>query len=100
MIDLNVLARRILINKRNKGFPMNQIDLDVKFIQAELTELLKSDTKEERASEIADCMIFLLGIAGYEGIDMEYYLLEKMSKIEKRKITKISDTEFKKEEGT
>ncbi len=99
MIDLNVLQKRVLLNKQKKGFPTHKIDLDVSFIKKELEELLAADTDLNRADEIADCMLFLLGIASYYNLDMEYHLLQKMFKIEQRKITKISDTEFLKEEG-
>jgi len=91
---LNDIVKRALANKIAKGFPIN-LEIDCENMHQEVNELLVDDDK---ASELADIIIYCCGIAGYLNIDLEQALLQKMSKIEARKIT-IIDGIYHKEEG-
>ena len=97
---VNHLAKRVLANKIAKGFPVGDIAYDCNNINNEVLELRKATTKGEKADELADIIIFALGIAAYEEIDIRRALIQKMDKIEKREITPLGDGKFDKKEGT
>jgi len=100
MIDLLKLQKRILENKIKKGFPINDFEYDFNKILEEVEEAKNSiDSPTDLGEEFADIMIMCLGVAEMKGINMEEHLLNKMDKIERRKITKIDERTFEKEEG-
>lgn len=95
---LNEIVKRTIANKIAKEFPRYDVDGDIERIKVELEEL-RTAPYEERGSELADVIIYCCGIAGYSGIDLEKAVLDKMTRIEARKITKHTDGTFTKEEG-
>ncbi len=104
MSYLRYLADRIMQNKINKGFPIGDFEYDLGKIKEEVQEL-EDALKEGQSSfilrELADIIIMAVGLA--EQVEPACNLTEiisgKMTTNERRKITKISDHEFSKEEG-
>lgn len=101
MIDLPSLQRNILANKVTKGF--NTTDMNEEFVHAfeELSEASAAYRKKlpDFGEELADVMIYLLGIAEIQGIDLETELLAKMEKNRKREYTKIDGVPVRTKDG-
>ncbi len=96
------LELRILANKKAKGFPIGNINYDLKKLFEEITEFVSAYKKGDKVNmgeELADMVILTLGIASYFDINMEEEILNKMEKIEKRKISQVGHDQFTKEEG-
>jgi NTP pyrophosphatase (non-canonical NTP hydrolase) len=91
MIDLKQLQKDILANKVAKGF--NMTDMNEEFIHAfeELAEASAAYRKKlpDFGEELADVMIYLLGIAEILKIDLEQELVKKIEKNRKREYVKI-----------
>lgn len=99
---VNKLLQRILENKVQKGFPIRDYQYDFKKLEEEIEEAqlaLADKDFEAFGEELADIIILVLGMASYEHINMEKHLFRKMDKIEKRKIIKVAENKFEKEEG-
>jgi len=90
MIDLKELQKEVLKNKKEKGF--NTTDMALEFCRAyeELSEAFSKYNKGQEgvAEELADVLVFLLGIAEIMNFDLEKELLEKIEKNKKRKYIK------------
>ncbi len=95
---LNDIVKRAIENKIAKGFRMS-ISEDCRSMHKEVIELQCAISKEERASELADIIIFCAGVAGYLEIDLEQAVLDKMFKVERRIITIDDDGHYYKQEG-
>lgn len=91
MIDLNRLARKILKNKKKKGFPIGNFEYDFNKIIQEVAESIDAERKRdpELAFELADIIILVLGVAVQKKINIESALLQKFKIITKRKIKKV-----------
>lgn len=99
---LNSIQERILQNKIKKGFPIGDVDYDLEKIQEEINEFIEANAandNENRAEELADIIILVIGISSYFKIDIEKSVLDKLSKIEKRIITKLANGKYTKEEA-
>lgn len=102
MSFLKKFGQRIIDNKIAKGFPIGDFDYDLKKLREETDELesaLKKDKGVEE--ELADNIIMLMGIGEQYNplINWEKILNEKMSICERRKIIKLGEKKFDKEEG-
>ena len=90
MIDLKKLQKEVMRNKAEKGF--NTTDVVSEFCRAyeELSEAFsKYDKGQEGVSEeLADVAIFLLGMSGILGFDLEKELTTKIEINKKRKYRK------------
>ncbi|MBS4462065.1 hypothetical protein JXA27_05775 [Aerococcaceae bacterium zg-B36] len=88
-MDINLvdLQKRVLQNKINHGFNTTDLKFEILLLYSEVNELfkgwLKKDT-ENMAEELADIMIYVLGIAEMLEVDLSEKLLEKMDINERR----------------
>ena len=90
MIDLKELQKEVMRNKLEKGFNTTNVALEFCHAHEELSEAFHKYNKREKgvAEELADVAIFLLGMSGILGFDLEKELLAKIEKNKKRKYTK------------
>jgi NTP pyrophosphatase (non-canonical NTP hydrolase) len=97
MADLKKLQKEAMENKKRHGF--NTTDIALEFCRAheELSEAFSKHNKGEKgvAEELADVMIFLLGMCEILGYDLENELLRKMEINKKRKYEKKKTPEGK-----
>ncbi len=101
---IKYVQKRIVQNKVAKGFPLGNFAYDFKKLREEVNEFeAEINNKDIRAikEEAADVIIFVLGIVEQYSptIDMSEAIISKMEKNEKRKIKKISENHYEKEEG-
>ena len=89
MIDLKELEKKIMDNRREKGFN-NDIPSDFCHAYEELSEAFSKYNKNQPgvAEEFADVIIFLLGMSHNLGFDLEKELVSKVEKNKKRKYIK------------
>jgi len=101
MIDLSSIQKDILANKIAKGF--NTTDMNEEFIHTfeELAEATAAYRKKlpDLGEELADVMIYLLGIAEILGIDLGREIVAKMEKNRKREYLKIDGVPVRTKEG-
>jgi len=86
MIDLKAKQKEVFQNKINKGFPIDDINREFCYLYGEVAEAfdayrLKKDDLQE---ELADIVIFTLGIAEMLNIDLETAVDKKVEKNAKR----------------
>lgn len=86
MIDLKQLQKRIYENKVAKGFNVTDTYKEFCYTYGELSEACEAymKKKDDLGEELADVMIYLLGISEILGIDLEEELQNKVEKNEKR----------------
>jgi len=96
-IDLKTLQTEVMRNKLEKGF--NTTDIAVEFCRAyeELSEAYSKVSKHETGvgEELADVVIFLLGMCEILDIDLETELVNKITKNKQRKYKKIKSPDGK-----
>ena len=87
MIDLSALQKRVYQNKVNHGFNVTNIPLEFTLTYGELSEAFEAWRKksDDVGEELADVMIYLMGLAEILGVDLEVELLRKMEINEQRK---------------
>ncbi|MFH1657508.1 MAG: hypothetical protein ABH919_03500 [bacterium] len=92
MIDLKKLQKEIYQNKVDKKFNLTDISLEFCLAHEELSEAHRAYYKKlpDLGEELADVMIYLLGLSEILGIDMEVELLKKVEKNKKREYRKIN----------
>lgn len=93
MIDLLQFQKRVYQNKVDKGFNVTDIYKEFCYTYGELSEACEAYTKkkDDLGEELADVVIYLLGLSEILGINLEQEILNKMEKNEKRKYVKIND---------
>jgi len=87
MIDLGQLQKKAYNNKVEKGFNVTDVAMEFCLTHEELAEAYRAYYKKlpDLGEELADVMIYLLGLSEILGIDLEHELLQKMEKNSKRK---------------
>lgn len=97
MIDLKKLQKEIFQNKLNKGFNTTDISKEFCYTYSELSEAYDAfrKKKSDLGEELADVVIFVLGLSEMLKIDLEEEILDKVSKNEKRKYEKINGANIK-----
>lgn len=90
MIDFKELQEKVFANKVAKGFNITDVPLELCLIQGELAELFEAWIQRkpdagEVGDELADIVIYLLGLAEILGVDLEKELLKKIGRNEERK---------------
>ena len=90
MIDLNELQKKVYQNKINKGFNVTDICMEFCLTHEELSEAFHAymKRKPDLGEELADVVIYLLGLAEILGINLENEILQKIDKNEKRQYIK------------
>lgn len=92
MIDLADLAEKVYQNKLDKGFNVTDISLEICNMHSEVAEIWDAYCREPEhvGEEMADVMIYLLGLSKILNIDLERELLSKMEK-NSRRVYKVVD---------
>jgi len=92
MIDLKKIQKDIFQNKLNKGFNTTDINKEFCYTYGELGEAYDAyrKKKEDLGEELADVVIYLMGLSEMLKIDLEDEILKKISKNEKREYEKIN----------
>lgn len=97
MVELKELQKEVMRNKIEKGF--NTTDMATEFCRAyeELSEAYSKHSKNQDgvAEELADVMIFLLGMCEILGYDLEKELVRKIEVNKNRKYIKTKSPEGK-----
>jgi|SRR3989339_639236 len=92
MIDLKKLQKRVFDNKVKKGF--NTVDIYKEFclIHEEVAEACRAYKNKlpDVGEELADVVIYLLGLSEILGIDLEDEIVRKIDKNEKREYKKVN----------
>lgn len=86
-LDILALQKRVLQNKKNHGFNTTDLKLEMLLLYGEVNELFKgylSDDIENMSEELADILIYTLGISEILDIDLSKKLLEKLDINERR----------------
>lgn len=92
MIDLKKLQKQIYDNKVKKGFNVTNVHQEFCLVYEETAEAYRAYDRKlpDLGEELADVMIYLMGIAEILKIDMEDELIKKIDKNEKRQYQKIN----------
>ena len=90
MVDLKKLQKEVMRNKLEHGFNTTDVALEFCHAYEELSEAFHKYNKREKGveEEIADVAIFLLGMSGIMGFDLEKELVSKIEKNKNRKYKK------------
>ena len=86
MIDLEQLQKRVYQNKIAKGFNVTDIFQEFCYTHGELSEACEAymNKKDDLGEELADVVLYLLGLSEILGINLEKEILSKAEKNEKR----------------
>ena len=86
MIDLRELQKRVYQNKIAKGFNVTDIYKEFCYTYGELSEACEAylKKKDDLGEELADVVLYLLGLSEILGIDLEKEIINKIEKNEKR----------------
>jgi len=90
MIDLKKLQKEIYQNKLDKGFDTTDIHKQFSFIHGEVAEANLAYYKKlpDLGEELADVVIYTLGLSEILKIDLEEEILKKVEKNKKREYIK------------
>ena len=82
MIDLKQLQKDIYKNKLNKGFNVTDINKEFCLTYGEMAEAYEAWRKKQTdvGEEIADVVIYLLGLSEILNVDLENEILKKINK--------------------
>ena len=82
MIDLKKLQKEIFQNKLDQGFNTTDVNLEFNYTYGELAEAFEAYRKKkpDLAEEVADVVIYLIGLSEILGIDLEDEILKKVKK--------------------
>ncbi len=92
MIDLKAKQKEVFQNKINKGFPIDDVNREFCYLYGEVAEAFDAfrNKKDDLNEELADIVIFTLGIAEMLDIDLEDAVRNKIDKNNKRIYVKNS----------
>lgn len=99
MIDIKSLQEEIMNNKVSKGFNTTDIPLEFMLLTGEVSEAFDAwrKKKSDLGKEIADVMIYLLGLSKMLDINLEDELVAKIEKNRERKYVRKNGTLVKEE---
>ena len=82
MIDLKQLQKDIYKNKLNKGFNVTDTNKEFCLTYGEMAEAYEAWRKKQTdvGEEIADVVIYLLGLSEILNVDLETEILKKVNK--------------------
>ncbi len=86
MIDFKELQKEIFRNKEEKKFNTTDISMEFALAYGEMSEAYEAYflKKDDIGEELADVVIYILGLAEMLGVDLENELLNKVEKNKKR----------------
>ena len=87
MIDFRALQKRVYQNKVNQGFNITDVPLEFSLTYGELAEAFEAWRKKKGSvgEELADVLIYLMGLSEILGGDREEEILRKIEINEKRR---------------
>ena len=93
MIDLKQLQKDIYKNKLNKGFNVTDINKEFCLTYGEMAEAYEAWRKKQTdvGEEIADVVIYLLGLSEILNVDLENEILKKVNKNKHRQYKIIDE---------
>ena len=99
MIDLKDLQKQVYQNKLDKNFNVTDVSMEFALTYGELGEAYDAYWKKKGnvGEELADVVIYLLGLSEILGIDLEKEILNKIE-INKNRVYKTIDGVLKKVE--
>ena len=103
MGQIRDLQQRTWQNKLAKKFNTTNVDSEFNYTYAELAEAFEAyryGKTDEIGHELADTVIFIMGLAQMLDVDLETALLEKMTIIENRTYVKQDNGHFIKKENS
>jgi len=91
MSNIKKLQKKVWENKVKKGFNVTSVDREFNFIYGELAEAFQAYRKKlpEVGEELADVVIYILGLAEMLKVDLEKEIINKVKKNKKRVYKKI-----------
>ena len=97
MLDFKKLQKDIYENKMAKGFNIRDVNFEFGLTYGELAEAFNAYHKKlpDLGEELADVVIYLLGLAAILNIDLEDEILRKVEKNRKREYKKINGTNIR-----
>lgn len=92
MIDLKKLQKDVYDNKVAKGFNTTDANFEFGLTYGELAEAFNAYRKKlpDLGEELADVVIYLMGLAAILNIDLEEEILKKVEKNKDREYKKIN----------
>lgn len=85
-MNMKEIQKQIWQNKLNKGFNTTDVNKEFCLLYGEVAEAYEAwrKKKEDLGEELADIAIYLMGLSGMLGFDLEDQILNKVSKNEER----------------
>ena len=92
MIDLKQIQKDVYQNKLDKGFNVTDVNKEFCLTYGEVAEAYEAwrKKKDDVGEEIADVMIYLLGLSEILNVDLESELLKKINKNKHREYKVIN----------
>lgn len=86
MVDFKELQKEVYQNKINHGFNVTDINFEFCLAYGEMGEAYSAwlKKKDDLGEELADVIIFLMGISEILNIDLEKEIVNKINKNKKR----------------
>jgi len=86
MIDLKELSEIVYMNKLEKHFNVTDIPMEICYLHGEVSEIWDAYIRKKGSvgEEMADVMIYLLGLSKILNVDLEKELMQKIEKNRKR----------------
>ena len=80
------MQKEIWQNKINKGFNTTDVNKEFCLLYGEVSEAYEAwkKKKDDLGEEVADIAIYLMGLSEMLGFDLEYEIINKVKKNEKR----------------
>lgn len=92
MIDLKELSEIVYMNKLEKHFNVTDIPMEICYLHGEVSEIWDAYIRKKGSvgEEMADVMIYLLGLSKILNVDLEKELMQKIEK-NRRRVYQMQD---------
>ena len=99
MVDFKKLQKDVYQNKVNKGFNITDLNQEFCLAYGELGEAYMAwlKKKDDLGEELADVVIYLMGISEILGLDLENEIVNKIEKNSKRIYKEVNGVLIKEE---
>lgn len=99
MVDFKKLQKDVYQNKVNKGFNITDLNQEFCLAYGELGEAYMAwlKKKNDLGEELADVVIYLMGISEILGLDLENEIVHKIEKNSKRIYKEVNGVLIKEE---
>ncbi len=81
-MDIQSVQQLVMENKRNKGFNITDVPLELCLLQGEVGEFFQAWRRQQAdtGEELADIAIYVFGLAGIIGVDLQEEVHRKIHK--------------------